>query len=56
MANNIIINYFEFFNLPIPMQKLNKDCKAKCKLCGTEYKYAINSKENLNLHLKKFTQ
>ena len=35
-----------------PPPALNKDCIAKCKLCGRECKSAINSKSNLNHHLK----
>ena len=52
MADNIVIDYAEFFQLPTPPPALNKDCIAKCKLCGHECKYAINSKGNLNHHLK----
>ena len=34
MADNLVIDYAEYFHLPTPPPTLNKDCIAKCKLCG----------------------
>ena len=51
MADSIVIDYAEFFHLSTSPPTLNKDCNAKCKSCGHECKYAINSKGNLNHQL-----